>query len=165
MIERIDEFIFKIVEACLDWLNEWLSITQKQVLSALLVGWGVAWVVYFAMQSEHWTAAILAICAMFDWFVGRNLGNIRKAIFRVKYRTLRFVVLCFNIGSVIGTIVRPHGWSDAIWLVGLICISLDWYVSAAFIDSERGGKRKLALAKLKELFGALEWIPAPEMGQ
>lgn len=165
MIERIDEFIFKIVEAGLDWLNEWLSITQKQVLSALIVGWGVSWASYFVMQTPHWITAIVVIGASFDWIGSRNLTNIRKAIVRISHRWLRVLMLSFNIGNAIGVIVRPQGWADAIWLFGLICIVLDWYVSCAFIDSERGGKRKLALAKLKELFGSLDWIPVPEMGQ
>lgn len=163
MIARIDEFIFKIVEACLDWLNEWLSITQKQVLSALLVTYGTCWIIGATMEWSIFAGALISILPATDWF-HRDRTNSQKIIIRVGLRPVR---LFFLSSLVIAFIMLPymHARGYPLWCIGGLACALFNYGECAFIDSERGGKRKLALAKLKELFGALEWIPAPEMGQ
>ena len=62
--------------------------------------------------------------------------------------------------TVVELAVAPHRWRDVLMPVSMNCFLAFQYAMALPNDGQRGRRRKLALAKLKEMFGTA-WMPAP----
>jgi len=161
----VDLRILLVLKWILDWMNDWLSLSRSKVEVGTIWIYGVT-NVYSVWPSRHlgillaltglmtfmmwnWHRQPKAARSVIHWGVGGILGRIAALIL---FGFSAAVVLC----------TPPHHWlQDSAGAISMISYVLFLYILALpDDDGQRGKKRKMAITKLKELFGT-SWIPQP----
>jgi hypothetical protein len=154
IIERFDTWTIEHLESFLDWLNEWLSISQKTVERVLTLIYFIREGLFFA---KHHNVTLL-IMGMFIVLimVGRTILMDKRTRLKLRYSEWkwRFLILSMNLLSVA---IPPYGFNLITEIMGLSFAVFN-YVFVCSVDGEKGRRRKMALSKLKELFS---WLPDP----
>jgi hypothetical protein len=163
------------IEAALTWLDEWLSIPQKRVEQSMIVIFCIASfigpLIGLLKQFDGHAAIMLLIyeltgfrlvgtvfIAQLMWWMHRRpaamrgIWKRRPSMGRVFFQ-LFFFFICFCFW-----LTLPHLVAVEESVVQVVML-LFYYVADIGSTGQRGRKRKLALAKLKELFGG--WLPNP----
>ena len=160
-----DLFLVARVMDAVEWLEGWLSFSQKRIEQTIwLASIGASVVACFYICSR--LPSMLPLCAIFipymAWLQYRQLrmpASVR--LMRLFSRRGVFNRLFWQIWIVTFLLPPHHSWRTdiafTVWY-GLGCL-FD-YVTVISSDGQRGKRRKLALEKLKELFGTA-WIPQP----
>jgi hypothetical protein len=165
IIERYDSWVRNCVKDALDWLNEWFSISQKMVERTLIGIYAIASVmmisgVYISHlhTSYVWIWAILQLWMIFILYMyhidSSTMRRIKhnNSISALSRMTWYFLIL-------FAALPPYKQWLMDIGLpISDMTFLLVLYVVSVNSDGQRGRKRKLALAKLKELFS---WLPEP----
>jgi hypothetical protein len=164
-IERYDGWVRGKVKSCLDWLYEWLSISQKAVERSLIFIYALASAILIMSAARHeinipiWMQSLISLLMIFflwDWHTDpstvRSIKHTHSyhAIFRVLWQ---FMALTSLFPPYKGKLI------DIGFPLADIAFTLFLYVVASNCGGERGRKRKMAWAKLKELFS---WLPEPQ---
>lgn len=162
--------------AVLRWGTEWLSLKRQWMERAIIAGYGVScsagaffdW--HFAPPHRfgHFdlffnTLAIViyaVVCASMWRQQKRPEAERIHRLLTVEWIVMRsygvFVVLVLSLLM----LAPPRRWFDIFFPVGMSCYAAFQYAISLPEDGERGKKRKLALAKLKAMFGT-SWVTAP----
>lgn len=153
------------VKALLLFLEEWLSIGQKLAERGMIVLYLVS--IYGAPINGK-NGLTVRICGMFTigslmWCLHRipealrecgNFMSKRRAVFRCCLQIVIADAIAFDLGVWMRT-----GHSGGA-IAGQIVYAIFYYMVGIVSKGDRGRRRKLSWAKLKELFGT-EWIPRP----
>jgi hypothetical protein len=161
LIFAYDAWCLRRIEALLAWLEEWMSISQPRVEQGLIV-------IYITLLNtgRKFTTTFITlqiICslgiALMMWWLHRRPAAVREASKRSSMSAMVriFFQTWFLLLVVVCTVSRPIDYQD-------IAMYLDYLLFFLMNDISSKGKpgrrRKLALEKLKELFGSA-WIPKP----
>ena len=164
-----DRWCLDRVEALLKSLEEWFSISQKRAEQGMIAIYTVLSVVgCFTLK----TLPLSVRCESFVVFLGlawlmyvtmhRRSAWERRLLRYMKigpvYRMFLQMIILYTMA--INLFASPHYPSDLITAAAQLVFLLFCLSTCICSDGKRGRKRKLALAKLKELFGS-EWIPKP----
>ena len=167
-IVRIDHFFIRLTEYVLDWLLEWLSITQSVIEKVMIGGYAVAAgmvttacarKVILIPPSVVAVAAFIVLAVMVNMHLGSGVA--RKALLHFSVPKIwRLYGVC-----VTGIDCLPPYkhvlFCDFGLPLSIFCFAFFSYVIVSNCTRERGRKRKMAWAKLKELFS---WLPEPVPG-
>lgn len=167
-IWRIDINLLKATRAVIVFCNEWLSLSQARIEQLLGVAFivldEVGWARYHAGGLRTFSLAFVPLNLLWVWARHRTpaaaranglLHNVRSLVFRLLMVFL--AVFCF------GSSLLRHN-VDLIDLSTVVVVPFIYVTALPHDDgSRRGKRRKLALAKLKEMFGT-SWVPLPEGG-
>ena len=164
MAEVIDLWFVTKLEQVLQWLLDWFGITQSQIEKATIA---VGTIGFFLANMDWWlTSKLLAwhifiVCVVCYglWLLHRLTASRRqhelvssyRRVFRLSYVALTsFLLLPLLANKDLATL--------GLWIA---CYSFSFmlYLICCNVSGEKGKKAKLSLAKLKELFGDLEWLP------
>lgn len=159
-----DSWALAKVKVVLDWLYEWLSISQKVVERVCIVGYAtgngleivgivkhevhlpLGFEIFMACMITAWMWHFHCIPSSDRTFFNTSGGMVARMLWHV------FVLLsCISFCESKTIFSTGHIMEDASYVSML-------YLFAVNSDGERGRKRKLALSKLKELFS---WLPEP----
>jgi len=157
------------VKALLRWLEEWLSISQKQAERGMIVIYLCFYLLPDNEQSlNHGQFLWVKICfaafvGMMMWWMHRRPAALRGRTTLFRETSLLRVLLQVVFGLIIlfdffGPFHHsPHN-------ISVLQIDYVIFLYACDIHSggERGRRRKLALAELKKMFGT-EWMPKPAL--
>lgn len=161
-IFAIDAWWIARMEAALCWLNEWLSITLRRValiLAGVVFGCGTFWEIRMHCR---WALVIDAVFPLLLAWYSFEPEKERVARWRGKFfswwRGTEGVLLPLDVALIW---VPPHMQYYWIVPIGTCACFLLITVLACRETGERGRRRKAALAKIKEMFGA-GWIVPPE---
>lgn len=159
----------------LRWGTEWLSLKRRWIERGLIVGYGVLMCVgdffdwhyapahhRFELFFELLMYSVYAMICTVMWSAQKMPEAHRfRRLLGVEwiYGRVWTVILTVLMGVLLVT-VPPHRWSDMFFPLGMSCYAAFNYAISLPEDGERGKKRKLALAKLKQMFGT-SWIVAP----
>lgn len=157
------------VKALLAWLEEWFSIGQKGAERGMMA-------VYFAllvlpppweMRSTGMKVFTAVLIFPMMWYLHRKPVSRRRvfqdgSVYSAAARVSLQVLLCTF--SLSGILRPPHLVADyANAAMNVVYLVFFYATDIGGGGDRRGRRRKLALAKLKELFGPL-WIPQPVEG-
>ena len=155
------------VEALLLWLEEWLSISQKQVERGLIVLY-----MLLIMVPSSWALGIVIVrifvaisVGMMMWWLHRQPAAYREMGKRNALMAVARVIIQAFLGflAAILFILPPHRLIDYATGAAQVVYLVFYYMTDIHSGGERGRRRKLAWAELKKLFGT-EWIPRPAPG-
>ena len=160
-ILRYDRWFESWVRAVLSWLEEWFGLAQKTVERALIVIYLV--LAFYPVSRNHIGDVI---CTMTFVTLVMVTQHRRPAAIRGLHhfaRILRVVVIVpiLLLMALILTLpmVKARN-SPGMGLAQLVYLVF-FYMTDISNHNERGRRRGLALAKLKELFGDVSWLPKP----
>jgi hypothetical protein len=167
-IQRYDEWVRGRVKAVLDWLYEWLSISQKVVERSLIAAYVIGRILEMAgvvLHESHeeplWVIVFVAVFfAGVLWRIHTEPSTVRTTILSSLpiFLPLKMMWQLFAFLAII-SIAKGRGVYDIGWMIDDVTWVLLWYVFSVNSDGEKGRKRKMAWAKLKELFA---WLPEPQ---
>ena len=157
--------------ALLDWLYEWLSISQKVVertlIGVYIVG-SLVLVVASAMLVHSYlippilTILELQMVAMLIRY-HRQPSTVRTALHRLYGAHLvRLFWQILALLALVNAVSHHPTVGNVVYDFSVVVLNTTYmtflYVVASNCDGERGRRRKLAWSKLKELFS---WLPDP----
>lgn len=154
------------VRALLVWLEEWFSISQKQVEEGMIALYLVLY-----MASWQWKLPYLAAEIAVNIFVGLTMvwlhrkpaatrGGVRRYPELGALRILIQVIVLLFAGILL--FIPPFRVTDIFLAVAQIVYLVFFYMTDISSQGQSGRRRKLALAELKKLFGTA-WIPKPAL--
>lgn len=170
-MKAFDAWLIRATEAVLDWLEEWLSVSQKSIEKVLILS---AMCAYLRSIIDD----LFAVRAMPPFWLEVLFGVMMAIVLLVCHqasqsdRRLR---------------VKRDLWARMLWLWGSACFGAPacylapspetianllysssvcafFYVIVANVEGERGYRRRAALRRLREMFGPL-WTPQPQGAQ
>jgi hypothetical protein len=169
LLHAYDEWCYKRLEAILLWMEEWFSISQsavEQFLILLYVILELAGSIYDVHSFLHHryglTAAVALSMGTMMYFLHRRPPAFRQISRQniVSFYMRVFLQVFVVEFSILNALLPLHQ-------LGTYLTSLQYYVWTVFFyimdissNGTPGRRRKLALAKLKELFGT-SWVPKP----
>lgn len=164
----IDLKLLKLTRAAIELCDEWLSLSQariEQVLGiAFLVLDAVGWALAHPCVFRSIGLACIPVNLLWVWVRYRSTAAARgsELLYSVRALVFRLAMLWITVSTAGMSLLYRN--LDLIDLAGLVLVAFI-YVTALPHDegSRRGRKAKLALAKLKEMFGT-SWMPAPQGG-
>jgi hypothetical protein len=169
LICRFDYWLrHSVVKPVLRWLYEWLSISQKTVELSLICVYVVSSVgmVSYAMQTDvKVPIAVWVICQILMVRIMISYHRDSDQNRAAKHLNGFACILRFFWVVITAIVAMPpygyglHRLSAVSMTVGDAGFMIFLFVVATNCGGERGRKRKLALAKLKELFS---WLPDPQ---
>jgi hypothetical protein len=162
-----DTWIRAKTTAILDWLYEWLFISQK-VVERILIGTYVsgnllelAGIIKHEFAMPLWLEVVVT-CYLTGWLWGlhKKPCAARKALFH----TDRIAVPLRTWWTIPVLIDSVTAFSGKIFDIGncmeVVAFASIMYVFSVNSDGERGRKAKIAWNKVIELFGT-QWMPQP----
>lgn len=165
LLIKIDGYILLGTYHVRKFLCEWASVTRRKLERAAVVIY-LSGMTIWAMNnlryhSSYWFLGIIFIGGIGRWFsddsdaqrVHRMMSSFHSA-----YRIFLVASLVFDLGA--DAIVHMHWnfWYEWAFDTGWGMIVFYEYLSALPSDGDPGRKRKLAMDKIKEMFGT-EWMP------
>jgi hypothetical protein len=168
-IERYDEWVRARVKDALDWLFEWLSVSQKAVERILIITYVVGRTLEAVAEFSHRAPrglnkgvgvadcvfSILIVLIMLGWHFSPKTERIMAHVARPGY-ILRIMWQPLVIATAADLEIDSYHIGH---FAQVTAFTLALYVFACNSDGQRGRKRKMAWAKLKELFS---WLPNPQ---
>jgi len=141
---------------------DWLSLTQARIEQGLIAAYTVCAVGGAWPLSVRWTviAVQLPIAAWMWWMHRRPSAARTVALFTLAGPRV-FSLVVFSLISVPVAWARWPGWGFTL-AMNVLYVAIYYLVSLPS-GGEPGRRRKLALAKLKEMFGT-SWVPVPAEG-
>lgn len=164
LIVSYDLYWLRGVIVLLLWLEEWLGISQTTAERAMIV-------VYIAITNFDHTRwgdfdqarwGVSLISGIMMWLMHISAHREPPSVFVCVIRGSLQIVLLLAV--VLSTLLAPHRWTDVAVISAHLVFMVFWYSTAFRSNGQRGRRRKLALDKLKALFGDLGWLPAPQEG-
>jgi hypothetical protein len=159
----LDERILKGVQWVLLLLTEWLSVSQRKVEIGLIVAWTCARAVEIGLYHSRWRGlGLIGLVLMFAIFIGRiqQPAAVRSALVHMPveiFSRLFFLGLVSLNGLV--QLIPPVRKKDLLDVLASLLFYVLWMVTSLPTQGKPGRRRKMALEKLKELFGG--WLPEP----
>jgi hypothetical protein len=161
---RYDAWCYGSVKGLLKWLDEWLSISQKNAERGMIV----LYMLLVAIPVDlKWTTIFTKIfCALWVgwmmWILHRRPAATRRFWNGSRVLAMSRVMLQGGLGLVVAFILfaPPRVWSNIPLALAQIIYAVFFYATDITSDSGHGKRRKLALVELKKMFGT-EWIPKP----
>ena len=166
LLWRIDDMILNGLDAAVVWCIEWFSWSRKWIERVLIGACAVTDYVNLSIMppSMPGWAAVLFLLPLLVTLVSLHASTPRQrglrrhdttlCVARVGYVVLGILVtalvICTHSWS------RTHAWDTASGLTGILTFDM----VALGNEGDPGKRRKIALTKLKELFGS-SWIPEP----
>ena len=160
-----DVWCMSRVESLLLWLEEWLSITQKQAERGMIIVYFISF--YICPPSDNLGSISAQIVAggaisMLMWNLHRRPAATRygkKPIIYLSWVRIIFQAITFFL-IWMWAIEKPVNFLHLRYSFVQIVYMIFYYAVDIHIDGKPGRRRKLALAELKKLFGEC-WIPKP----
>lgn len=152
------------------WLTEWLSIAQKRVEQYIIGQYTFAMVTGSMLLMRKLPGILCMILILLwmgpvSWMVSmhRTPDSVRmRQLFDIRYLVMRLVALVLYVGlAQMEITVRPVHLGEVFYAVGYVSNILMIYITTLPSSGNPGEKRKLALSKVKELFGT-DWVVNPE---
>lgn len=162
MPRAMDEFLIRKTRSVLICIEEWLSISQRTVERWLIVIFLATFIKLSMFDFMH-THSIVIDVIMFVWcaLVLINLHNYSED---QRAATGKIQRIWFFYASLLATLHMFHllNNENVAQAVNLYAAEAFFYVIASNVKGERGRRRRMAMAKLRELFGPL-WTPEPDL--
>jgi hypothetical protein len=163
VVRAYDDVIFKVVETILRWCHDWLSLEQRRIERSVIFLW-----LYVAISADiigrFWIGLLIEPFIAFSMLTIAPRSDSERMRRRKDsgWLMIRLAIQFLFVFYITFDLLSPTKISmiEMLRHVNAFLYAFLMYSIAIGIDGERGSKRKLALAKLKELFGA-EWIPRP----
>ena len=151
------------VRALLLFLEEWLSISQKYAERGMIA-------LYVTLVANPWSSSTVSLppraflaCMLgyFMWTIHRRPEAVREISrwiprYKAAYRII--LQICLGFFAIVAVVPPPPSASNI--AVAQIVYVVFIYMTDITSNGERGRRRKLSWAKIKELFGTV-WIPKP----
>jgi hypothetical protein len=161
IVRRYDAFMLGQVERLVTWCEEWLSISQRRLESACIVAYGVVFTAR-TIAAHAWPGLLLVIwVTSILWAVHRLPQATRTARAHPGRDLFIHIFADALIGLRIVSMLLVFSYSDVSGLLEGALLSLIVRMLDIASNGDVGRKRKLSLAKLKELFGAGWMVPQP----
>lgn len=145
---------------------EWFGWTVRGIERGFALGYAVFMLCWYLLTFRHWWAGVVGIFVIFGpmftmWRLSLRSNRDRYfALIEWRHILLRVMGSIFILGlTAVPVLAPPHLKRDALLVAGNLCYVLVIYSTDLPSGGEPGKRRKLALAKLKELFGG--WMPEP----
>lgn len=157
----IDNFLIRITKSVLDFLNDWLSISQKQV-EKFLIGVFAVLLVPIVVTGASKIMMIFFGIMLPIILIGMFTRHSLTASLRNKWRIENYGYRVFNTLLVIvfGADFAVTSFHNFIWFAAFMALIIFDYTIVCVIDGERGRKRKMTLNEITKMFGT-EWIEKP----
>jgi hypothetical protein len=164
----IDEFLCHMAESVVVFLEEWLSVSQRQIEWSLIG----AYICIGAFGNYHgrFYVFMLTIHLAANTIAGYCMaltGRLRQTTlfyhrYEVSSRLVRMATTSAMALIIPLQFIRPIHWGIDIANATAAAVFIAFFFVIAVVRTgRRGRRRKLALAKLKSLFGGIQ-IPQPE---
>lgn len=174
VIYAVDIFLLKSMMLLLRWGTEWLSLKRRWMERSMIVGYGVSFSVNIACDFHYgrhrgrFDPFLIAICVCLYLVVCATMWTQQKRpdsyrinrLFSIEGILNRIWSVGLMLAFVPLELLPPVRWFDMLAPLGFAFYAAFQYALSLPEDGERGKKRKLTLAKLKEMFGT-SWITAP----
>ena len=177
LILELDEFMIERFDKAVQFAQDWLFLSQKRIEQVVLLVYVAVFfscMILILLAKLDTTGVTLCVVGGIFLFAGMWLDHMLptavRAVRRVSNRSFRlgwlFMWLITTVSDVFFTSPKFDWHLQIYYIVGCpIRMGLRLvmaYIIALDVDGERGKAAKLSLAKLKELFGTLHWIPQPQ---
>lgn len=163
-LRKYDRWVITKTESVLQFLLDWLGITQKSVEISMIVFQVLGRTLFITcygkgnMAPSLMEAMIAIYLIRFMTVLHKDASAVRKKLvssidgvfIRTMWQALMIMGLSLPRGLFIDTGAFLSSGSMVVFLYVIVCN----------IDGERGRKSKMAWSKIKELFGT-SWIPEP----
>lgn len=179
MFTKLDNFIIERFETTIQFLNDWMGITQSFLEKATIGAYVCTTVITFAVMAitppaKHvsktfsWfvTAMVLFtfIAQFFDLLKQHRSPKVMRIIRRFRERPRRIGWIFWTVWNCVLEVRGNDSYLTWIVSIGVIVffalIAAMSYETVCNIEGDRGRKAKLAWDKVKELFGT-QWLPVP----
>jgi hypothetical protein len=167
-IHSVDLFLLKRILRLREFCEEWLSVSCQRFERGLIVLYTAPLLVenlVFGRRHAFRTLMVFAVIflARWMWRMQQKPDSFRAMLLFQSEGAVCRVALALLALLDLGQIAAPGAatWHDVMMAAPFTFYAM-FMVSIALPrgDNKPGRKRKLALAKLKEIFGG--WLPAPE---
>jgi hypothetical protein len=166
---------------CASWVvyysKEWFSWTRSGIEKVLIAGYPACWWVMSIVVFNHtfharfFTIMVRVFCpifalaaSFFAWHVweynkDRSDHSRMFLLFYIPGVAVRVAAVVFSLAMItLEYLTPPCHWSDGLPGLSLGFFAAYNYVSSIPESGEKGRRRKLALDKVKEMFGT-SWVP------
>lgn len=162
LLARYDKWFEDCVRAVLLWLEEWLDLSQRTVERGMIVAYLL--LAFMPVHQRDLTYAVAGTAVVS--IIMYNLHRRPVALRGLRFKETRAVRVAFMVpifGTTIALELIPFAGTkcEIGKAIAQMVYVVFFYVTDIGNHGERGRRRKLALAKLKELFGDLTWLPKP----
>lgn len=176
VICTVDVFLLKQMLGLLRWGTEWLSLKRVWMERGMIVGYSACFIgnTVFGLhgdiqhRSRNLEFSAMVCCIALYLLICQWMWRRQKLSEAERVRRLlsmegmasRIYALLLAVLFSLLELAPPRRWYDVLVPAGFgFYVAFEYAISLPE-DGERGRKRKLALAKLKEMFGT-SWITAP----
>lgn len=167
----LDNLLVGWMESFLDFIEEWLYVSQASFERAMIVVFCVGSLrdlmqerVFHNLFDPLWLRVISIVGLLLYMVLLRTASAKERQRERDKGRLYRLLMFSTSAFMLLVFVIPPIEFQFfPVVTQGCSC-SAFLYSVVSHTQGERGRKARLALAKLRELFGPL-WTPAPEGGQ
>lgn len=165
LLLNLDLAVLRAAKACVGFLEDWFSLPQSRVERVLLAAMVSSYA--YCVWSTWWVLTIPFMVGL-AWSRHRKPAAMRAAriasaaeifgrLYCVCWASVGLTCLAFAIAS------GFRGWHVPALILWASWFSFEYITALPYESGGLGRRRKLALAKLKEMFG-VSWMPLPEGG-
>lgn len=160
----IDDRLLALTAWVVEWLEEWFSVSQARLELSIVVAYAFGRVLLvvgvLAEQGEGPIWLLVVLSVYFVWWMRHSRRRSVHLLLRIHWIgvLMRFMFLFFFLADLPGLVTGWNLYRSGDTFSDL-SLALFVYVISVSSDGQSGRRRKMALAKLKELFGPL-WVPA-----
>jgi len=162
-----DMFCVLVLVWCVNWIEEWFSVRQKQIERILIVCFacgGLLPLVFRLRGVDLINGGFVLLIVCFMWQLQRMQEGGRGRVWLTSLRC-GLLRLCLQLlcGVIFVCLLGARGslfWITALLLFRQVAICLFFYLICFGSAGKLGKRRKLAWEEIKKIFGT-DWIPKP----